>query len=137
MRKFFEAYNKFMYGRYGQDELGKALVILYLIVMVLNLVFRRITLVFWGIEVVILILWALRYFSRQIYKRQQENQKYLKFTGGIKSYFNYLKLAHIEKKGVNRLFRCPKCHQIIRVPKGRGKIAIKCPKCSFQFIKRT
>ena len=36
-----------------------------------------------------------------------------------------------------KIFRCPKCHQMIRVPKGRGKIAIRCPKCKFEFIRRS
>mgnify|MGYP001122250664 CR=1 FL=1 len=33
--------------------------------------------------------------------------------------------------------KCPGCGQKIRVPRGRGKIAIRCPKCNREFIRRS
>ena len=36
-----------------------------------------------------------------------------------------------------RYFSCPHCRQQVRVPKGRGKISITCPKCGTQFIKKS
>ncbi|MGN1206552.1 MAG: hypothetical protein ACI4SQ_06145, partial [Eubacterium sp.] len=72
-----------------------------------------------------------------IYKRQQENVKFMAVFTRVKNYFNYLKLKVKERDGVKKIFRCPKCHQMIRVPRGRGKIAIRCPKCKFEFIRKS
>ena len=32
-------------------------------------------------------------------------------------------------------YRCPQCRQKLRVPRGRGRIQISCPRCGTQFIK--
>ena len=39
--------------------------------------------------------------------------------------------------GKNRYYRCPNCKQTVRVPRGRGKICIKCPKCGEKFIRKS
>ena len=75
--------------------------------------------------------------SRNIYKRSAENQRFLKLWNPVKNYGHNIKMKFVERGGTKNLCRCPKCHQIIRVPKGKGKIAITCPKCRFEFIKRT
>ncbi len=110
---------RMMYGRYGNDSLGNFCFIVYLLLFVLQLVFRRTP------------------AGMVIYKRQLENQKFLQIWNSVKQYFRFYKMRWQERKGTKALFRCPKCHQIIRVPKGRGKIAITCPKCRFEFIKKT
>lgn len=130
---------RFMYGRYGTDQLSMFLFVVYFILAVVSIFFRRtpvgivLTIIGYGI----MILYFFRVFSRNIYKRAAENQKFLQMWNQIKNYFKYLKLKFQERNGVKKLYRCPKCHQIIRVPKGRGKIAITCPKCRFEFIKKT
>jgi hypothetical protein len=69
--------------------------------------------------------WAIfRSFSRQTYKRYQENRRFLMLVDRIK-----------DRR--NRYFECPRCRQIVRVPRGKGKIAITCPKCKERFIKKT
>ncbi len=134
-----ERVQRMMYGRYGNDKLGNCCFAAYIIIWILSLFFRR-TPVF---PVLSVCCWALvfvyffRFFSRNIYKRQQENQKFLRIYDRVKNYFRFLKMCFQERDGVKKLYRCPKCHQIIRVPKGRGKIAISCPKCHFEFIRRT
>lgn len=137
--RFRERFQRMMYGRYGNDQLGTFCFAAYIVVWMVSLFFKgtRIALVLNGLGYVFVIAYFFRFFSRNIYKRQQENQKYLKIFNQVKNYFKFLKLKFTERHGVKKLYRCPKCHQIIRVPKGRGKIAITCPKCRFEFIRRT
>ena len=124
MRNFFR---RMMSGRYGTDKLsltmlfiGFAFCILSFIFswfFILNIVFTLISYVF--------LFWALfRCFSRNIYKRYQENRKFLMFFQRMRD-------------RDHRYYDCPRCRQQVRVPKGKGKISITCPKCKEKFIKRT
>ncbi|MCI5731312.1 MAG: hypothetical protein MR304_07200 [Eubacterium sp.] len=128
-----------MAGRYGNDQLGNFLFAVYLLLFVLQLMFRTtvISPVCILLSYLVIILYFFRCLSRNIYKRQMENQKFLKAWNPVKNYFKFCRLRMKERSGTKKLYRCPKCHQTIRVPKGRGKIAISCPKCRFEFIKKT
>lgn len=134
-----ERFQRMMYGRYGQDQLGMFCFAAYIVIWIVALLFRgtRIALVLTTLGYLFVIVYFFRFFSRNIYKRQQENQKFLAVFNRVKNYIKYVKLKFTERNGVKKLYRCPKCHQIIRVPKGRGKIAITCPKCRFEFIRKT
>lgn len=37
----------------------------------------------------------------------------------------------------HKYFRCPNCGQMLRVPKGKGKISISCRNCGTTFQKKT
>ena len=126
-------------GRYGNDQLGNFLFVVYLLFFVLQFVFQgtMISLVLILFSYFMIVLYFFRCFSRNIYKRQMENQKFLKAWNPVKNYFKFFRLRMKERSGTKKLYRCPKCHQTIRVPKGRGKIAISCPKCRSEFIKKT
>ena len=128
-----------MAGRYGNDQLGNFLFAVYLLLFILQLVLRTtvISTICILISYLVIILYFFRCLSRNIYKRQMENQKFLKAWNPVKNYFKFCRLRMKERSGTKKLYRCPKCHQTIRVPKGRGKIAISCPKCRFEFIKKT
>ncbi len=133
---------RFMYGRYGgRDQLSKFLFITYIVMfaaeIILMFVFPPASRILQAFTWVLVIWYFFRAFSRNIYARSAENQKFLNMSKPIKSYFNYLKMCYKERDSVNKLYRCGKCHQIIRVPKGKGKIAITCPKCRYEFIKKT
>lgn len=131
---------RFMYGRYGgNDQLSVCLFVLYLVVFVLSAIFRRTVAapILMAVGYVLVLIYFFRCLSRNIYRRQAENQKFLWVWNPVKNYFRFLKLRFRERNGVKKLYRCPKCHQTIRVPRGRGKIAITCPKCRFEFIKKT
>lgn len=132
-------FRRFMMGRYGVDQLSNFTFVVYIILIIFQMIFRRTIAgsVLMALSYAVVLLYFFRVFSRNIYKRQRENQKFLQMWNPVKNYFKYLKMCVQERKGVKKLFRCPKCHQIIRVPKGKGKIAITCPKCRFEFIKRT
>ncbi len=130
---------RFMYGRYGNDQLGNSLFVLYLLLFIVGFFFRgtRVYSVLTICCYVVILIYFFRCFSRNIYKRQRENQKFLRMWNPIKNYFKFWKRRFQERNSTKKLYRCPKCHQTIRVPKGRGKIAISCPKCRFEFIKKT
>ena len=105
----------FMYGRYGNDELNICLLVLYFLCMILSFFFS----VFSYIGLIIIIYALYRMFSKNIYKRRQENAKIL-------PYFSFAK-AKVNDKGKNKLFMCPKCKRTLRIPKGKGKVTISCP----------
>ena len=129
-------FRRFMYGRYGSDQLSTCLFFIYVILVVFQFAFRNSVpgMILMALSYVVVFIYFFRFLSRNIYKRQSENQKFLQ---PVKNYLKYLKLRIQERNGVKKLFRCPKCHQTIRVPRGKGKIAITCPKCHYEFIKKT
>ena len=132
-------FRRFMYGRYGSDQLSTCLFFIYVILVVFQFAFRNSVpgMILMALSYVVVFIYFFRFLSRNIYKRQSENQKFLQMWKPVKNYLKYLKLRIQERNGVKKLFRCPKCHQTIRVPRGKGKIAITCPKCLYEFIKKT
>ncbi len=121
---------RFMSGRYGTDKLNNTILTLGIILSLGSAIlmsFVYIPLLNLGMTLVsyVLLGWALfRTFSRQTYKRYRENQRYLQFVKKLKD-------------REHRYFNCPRCRQQVRVPKGKGKINITCPKCKEKFIKKT
>jgi hypothetical protein len=128
-----------MYGRYGNDQLSTFLFVFYLILVVFQMIFRNSAAgrVLMLLSYVVVLAYFFRCFSKNIYKRQRENQKFLQLWNPLRNYFKYWKRKIQERNSTKKLFRCPKCHQTIRVPRGKGKIAITCPKCRSEFVKRT
>lgn len=125
-RKIESALRHFMMGRYGTDKLNMAIltagVALSVLVMFIPspMLDGILTMAAYG-----LMIWAIfRMLSRNTYQRYQENRKYLRFLERIKD-------------RDHRYFDCPRCHQPVRVPRGKGKISITCPKCKEKFIKKT
>lgn len=126
-RKLGDALRRFMYGRYGTDSLNKALLIVALVLMFLAIVGGRF--VPWlslagTLAYVPLVYSIFRMYSRNIEKRRRENAAWQRFLLPLKD-------------RNNRYFKCPKCRQTVRVPRGKGKINIRCPKCNERFIKTT
>jgi len=120
-RKFGDALRRFMYGRYGSDQLGMALLVLGIVLMLLGTFWLSVfTLLSYGV----LIYYIFRCYSRNIPQRRKENAWFLRLT------------APLRDKN-HRYFRCPTCRQSVRVPKGKGRIAITCPKCHNRFEKNT
>lgn len=126
LRRMALSVQRFFAGRYGVDKLNLAILIVGLVFCILGSFFNNWVLraVCSLISYVTLILAMYRCFSKNTYKRYQENRRFL------------LKLDALKDRD-NRYFTCPKCHQTVRVPKGKGKIAITCPKCREKFIKKT
>ena len=76
-----------------------------------------------------------RIFSKNISRRYAENQKYVQLIAPITKKVNFFKRKRQDK--THKYYKCPTCKQVVRVPKGRGKIEISCPKCHTKFVKRT
>jgi predicted membrane protein len=125
---------RFMQGRYGVDKLSQVMMGVALVCWVLSLITK------WniwsGLFFVLIIIVYVRMFSRNIPKRYAENQKFLvyynKVAGKIQREKNLMK-----QRKTHHIYKCPSCKQKIRVPKGKGKISITCPKCRTEFIKRS
>ena len=84
----------------------------------------------------VLIVWAdVRIMSKNHSKRYAENQKFLELKNRVVGFFRGGTRAFKDKE--HCYFRCPSCHQQVRVPKGKGHIEICCPKCGTKFIKNT
>lgn len=125
---------QFMYGRYGFDELSKIYLALTIFCIVVSLFAKNSF--FYVVGIVLLIYTYYRAFSRQTAKRQMENQKFLNLRYQVKVKQNKRKV-HREQKKIYRFYKCPSCKQTVRVPKGKGKICITCPKCQMEFIKKS
>ena len=126
-------FQRFMYGRYGQDALSRHTVWLALGIYVLSIFVWRIPLL---LAYLFLLFWAFfRIFSRNIPKRQRELAVYLGFWGKIRRFFQLQKNKRRDRK-THRYFTC-RCGAVLRVPKGRGEIVIHCPKCNKSLTKRT
>lgn len=134
-RRFGDSLRRFMAGRYGTDKLNMAMLVAAVALSLLNTVlslFLRWNTVYLGViypllhlAVIVLVgVDMFRMFSRNIYKRQQENKRFCQL------------LTRLRDRR-NRYFRCPKCRQLVRVPRHRGKLSIRCPKCGEKFIRKT
>ena len=129
-----EKFYQFMAGRYGTDDLSKFMLGSAVALMVLN-IFLRIR-VLNTLVVVILALVYVRMFSRNIQKRYQENLKYIGLKQRFLGFFR-ADPAKAQQQKMYHIYRCPNCKQKIRIPKGKGKIMITCPKCRHEFQKKS
>ena len=134
MNSFKDKMARFMYGRYGMDQLSRNLSLICLVLLIITMFVRNN--VIYMIALVGIVYTYFRVFSRNISRRSEENEKYLKFHYKVVGKLNKIKFRITDSK-THRIFRCPSCSQKIRVPRGKGKISIKCPKCRIEFIKRT
>ena len=123
---FANSIQRMMMGRYGHDRLNVALLVVGLILTVISMFLsnKLLVLVTTLLSYMLLFLALFRSFSRNTYKRYNENRRFLLMIDRIKD-------------RSNRYYSCPKCRQTVRVPRGKGKIAITCPKCREKFIKKT
>ncbi len=117
---------EFMRGRYGTDQLNSLILWTGVGLCVLSMLIpvQSITLVVTALAYVCMGVAIFRTLSRNTYKRYLENRK-------------YLQLCQRLKDRDHKYFKCPKCSQSVRVPKGKGKISISCPKCKEKFIRKT
>ena len=130
---------RFMQGRYGVDPLSRFMMIAGLILLIIAAFIRRPVIVgniVYLVGLVVVVVGYARAFSRNHTKRYAENAKYCQLTGKIKRIFGREKYM-MEQRRDYRIFTCPGCKQKIRIPRGKGKIEIRCPKCSTKFVKKT
>ena len=116
------AIQRFFYGRYGNDQLNKALVGAYFVLFLLSILTRIGLLELIGTAALVVAMF--RMLSRNIYKRRDENARFLKKTAPLA---RWLRLQQtIRKDKEHRYFKCPSCSQYLRVPRGKGKITVPC-----------
>ncbi len=123
-----------MEGRYGTDDLSKVLLIACLVCLVLN-IFIGFSLLY-IIALALLVYCYYRMFSRNIAKRSAENDKYHEMIDSFTGRFRRGGQRASQSKDY-RIYRCPSCGQKIRVPRGKGRILITCPKCHNEFQKKS
>ena len=111
-----DKFNKFMQGRYGVDELSRFTMGAALVLIILTL--------------------FITMFNRNLQQRYAENQKYLQMTSKFRLRFNKEKNLMKQRK-THHIYSCPGCGQKVRIPRGKGKIEIECPKCHTKFVKRS
>ena len=133
MRNLKEKFYRFMQGRYGNDQLNRFLIILAMMLLILSMFLGDF---FYLIAVVAMIFAYYRMFSKKTYTRAGENQKYLQLEWKFKTFWSRKK-SEMQQLKTQHIYKCPNCKQKIRVPRGRGKIAIRCRKCGTEFVKKS
>ncbi len=116
-------FRRLMYGRNGMDTLANVCLIAGLIIYIIAAIFdlRWISLLFFA-----LVIYAyFRCFSKNVYKRRQENAAFVGFFALRKKMF--------QERKEWKYIRCGKCKAYLRVPRGKGTLEVKCPKCGETF----
>ncbi len=138
MRNFF---SRLMYGRYGSDQLNLFLLVAWLVFYLLSVLARSVlkiallSSIFMFLAYVCIIWEIFRMFSRNYDKRRRENERYLAIVDPITHGFRQKKAQASDRD--HKYFKCPSCGQLLRVPKGKGKINVRCRNCGTSFQKKT
>lgn len=132
--KLRERMQRFMYGRYGMDGLGQCLMWTAVVCMILSWFF--IPGLFSTLALLLLIWGYYRMLSRNTQKRYQENCTYYRYVNIVKDFFKRQK-SYMQQRKTHHIYKCPQCKQKIRIPKGKGKVAIRCKRCGTEFIKNS
>ncbi len=141
LQKIGGAIARFMYGRNGWDQLNQALFRGYLLLWIVEIVTaillknRLVTGVFNGALFLLMIFIFYRTFSKDLYRRRTENQKWVGWYCGLKNRNAGARARHADKE--HKYFTCKNCKAICRVPVGKGKIVITCPKCGAEIRAKT
>ena len=127
-------FSKFMQGRYGVDNLSRFLSGVLLVFIILGMFIR---IPFSGlITLVVLVILYWRMFSRDIPKRYEENQKFLQIRDKLLGRFSSFGSNMSQLKDYH-IYKCPRCNQKIRIPRGKGHIMVRCPSCGYEFHKKS
>ena len=143
---FKEKMRQFLVGRYGGDSLNTALSVFSLVSFITAVIVRAaskttaglvISLVFYALALAAIVLTTFRTFSKNLTARRAEYEWFRKnIIAPFTKRTNEIKTRRAQS-ATHKFFKCPKCRQTVRVPKGKGKIRITCPKCGEVFIKKT
>ena len=138
-RKIGNAIARFMYGRNGMDQLNLVLMWVVLILDVVTMLVQRnhaaVSMVLYWLSMAGWVYVLFRMFSKNLSKRRGENQKFVNWVWRMKSSRAGAKERHADKD--HKYFTCKTCGTICRVPVGKGKIIITCPKCGAQIHAKT
>jgi len=123
-------FRRFFIGRNGPDQLSLAIMLLAAIISFIPWQYM------WIITTVMLAVVVWRMLSRNIEQRRKENFAFMNVVNKIKTWYYKAKAKSAQRK-VYKVFKCPQCGQKLRVPRGKGKVSIKCSKCGNRMIRTT
>ena len=129
-----EKFQRMMMGRYGNDKMNQVLSVAALVLATVGVLFG--VDICYTLGMLLLAYIYFRMFSKNIAKRYAENQAFLRYYYRLTGWFNGKKHS-MERNKDYKIFACPDCKQKLRVPKGKGKIQIRCKRCGKEFIKRS
>lgn len=143
---FKEKLRQFMVGHYGGDGLNTVLSVFSLISFITAMIIRHaaqttaglvISIVLYVVALGAMGLSIFRIFSKDLSARRAEYEWYRAHVVAPLKRMTRESKTRREQAATHKFFKCPKCRQTVRVPKGKGKIRITCPKCGEVFIKKT
>jgi LSD1 subclass zinc finger protein len=127
---FIEKIARFMAGRNGMDSLNKFIFWFYVALLVINLFLRSFILSY--LELVLVGVYIFRTLSRNIWKRQEENRKYLIVQHRVAKWLKLQRCKWTDRKA--KVYRkCPSCKRTLRLPRTKGKHEVNCPVCHHNF----
>lgn len=121
-----------MARRYGQDALSFDMTRVAMLLLLITLIWKKPLLT--SFATVLVLIAFFRIISKNTEARRKELAAYEHMTGKVKGAFSLQKQKWTDRK-THRYFKC-QCGKVVRVPKGVGKIEIKCPVCGAKFIKK-
>ena len=130
MGRIKEKIARYMVGRYGIDRLYYFLLAICFIIIIINTFINSLIL---SLTESCLFIYAFyRVMSRNVYKRQQENEKFTKLIDKPKKFFN-LQKCKLRDRNTHVYKKCPNCKNNLRLPKQKGKHTVACPCCQTRF----
>lgn len=130
MNKLRTKFIRFMYGRYGVDQLYYALFAVWGVTALINCFVNSVILSILGTALAVWMIW--RSLSRNIQKRRAENEKFLVLWKPVKSWL-ILQRDRIRDRKTARYRRCSHCRAIVKLPVKKGKHTVVCPRCRERF----
>ena len=128
-----EKFARFMSGRNGNDQLNLFILIADIILLLLAGIFANsLGKVLYPLVILLLGYAYFRMLSRNLYKRSEENGKYLRLRYKVMAELRVHRERWVQRKDY-KFFTCPSCKTTLRVPRGHGKIKIVCRKCGSSF----
>lgn len=128
---------RFMAGRNGNDQFNNFLLVVDLLLLLLASIFKdSIGGLIYPLVLLLLVYIYFRMFSRNVYKRREENGKYMRVRYNFSAALRLRKERWVQRREY-KFFTCPSCRTNLRVPRGRGKVKIVCRKCGTSFFGKT
>ena len=124
---------RFMAGRNGNDQFNLFLLVTDAVLLLVGAIFDGVGRFLYPLAVVLLGYIYFRMFSRNVYRRREENGKYMRLRFKVSAALKVRRERWVQRKDY-KFFTCPSCHTTLRVPRGQGKIKIVCRKCGSSFI---
>lgn len=134
MKNFLSRFFQGRYGAYGTDRLTRSCLAVALVLLVLS--FLTPAGILYYVAIILLVYSYFRLFSKNIAARYRENEAYEKFTNRFLDFFRNFRDRFRQNKAYH-IYKCPNCKQKIRIPRGKGRIEIRCPKCGNTFLRKS